>query len=148
MIAYYAPDMLTSDAVMLTKEPLGKEYLPIETEKLASMGFKKAFLDGVSLPLEEASEVNANPLYFQLYKNTKQQKWLQKMDAGKLYVPVMIQKNGAPRKLYKRVKDKLYVMAFLTKEDYDVFNADNRFEGYQPVYADRTEHYVVNGILL
>ena len=71
------------------------------------------------------------------------------MDAGKLLVPIKLQPDGnPPRKLYRRVQDKLYVLAFLTKEDYDRFNEDNRFEGYYPVYADRTEHYVVNGIVL
>lgn len=154
MIAYYAPSILTTETVMLSSTQPTEEYIPVETDTLTSLGFKKAFLDGVPIPLEPASRIFSNPLYFQLYRNTKQKKWLEKIDKGMLYVPIMLQSTQAdslraqPKKLYRKVDGCYYVIAFLTPEDFVSLTKNGDYKGYRLVYADRTEHYVVNGIIL
>lgn len=155
MTAYYLPSMLTGESVMLVSEPATEEYLPVDTGNLGRMGFKKAFLDGVPVPVPADGPVNANRLYFQLYLNTKQQKWLDKIDTGKLFVPVMLpagqdaaKEDMRPRKLYCRQGDGYCAVAFLSPEDFGRFDAEGRYAGYRLVHSDRTEQYMVNGVLL
>lgn len=159
MTAYYLPSVLTGETVMLVSNPVTKEYLPAETENLGCMGFKKAFLDGVPVPLSFNGPINANRLYFQLYLNTKQQKWLDKIDTGKLFVPVALPRrqearsgstaaDTQPRKLYRKSGNGFRVVAFLSPEDFERFDAEGRYKEYRLVHSDRTEQYIVNGILL
>lgn len=154
MIAYYAPSILTNETVMLSSTQPTEEYIPIETSTLTSLGFKKAFLDGAPIPLEPASHIFSNPLYFQLYQNTKQKKWLEKIDKGMLYVPIMLQSTQAdslraqPKKLYRKVDGSYYAIAFLSPEEFTSLAKSGNYKGYQLVHADRTERYVVNGVIL
>lgn len=156
MTAYYLPSMLTGETVMLVSAPATTEYVPIETENLGTFGFKKAFLDGTPIPITANASVNANRLYFQLYLNTKQQKWLDKMDTGRLFVPVALPRQelrqeappARPKKLYRRSGTKLHVVAFLSPEDFARFDTEGRYRDYRLVHADRTEAYVVNGVFL
>lgn len=154
MIAYYAPSILTNETVMLSSSKVTDEYIPVETTTLTSLGFKKAFLDGAPLSLEPATHIFANPLYFQLYQNTKQRKWLEKIDKGMLYVPVMLLSSQAdslraqPKKLYRKLEGRYYAIAFLSPEEFDSFKENETYKGYQLVHADRTEAYAVNGVIL
>lgn len=147
MTAYYLPSVLTGENVMLTAVPATEEYVAVDTGKLAELGFKKACLDGIPIPVTGSGPVNANWLYLQLYANTKQPKWLEKVDTGKLLVPVDLRPGEMPRKLYRKIGGSLYTMAFISEGDFEAF-AKGRYREYRLVQADRTEHYVANGIIL
>ena len=147
MTAYYLPSMLTGDTVMLTASPSSEEYVAIDTEKLASYGFKKAWLDGTPIAIVGPVAHN-NELYLQLYKNTRQQKWLEKIDTGKLLVPIAFRPGEQPKKLFRKIDDKLYTLAFLKREDFASFDTEGKYKDYKLMQADRTEHYVVNGVVL
>lgn len=151
MLAYYLPTILTSEAVTLSSTPSSKEYVEIDTEDLAVYGFKKAFLDGVPVAFPGKEPVRSNELYFQLYRNTTQKKWLEKIDKGRLYVPIILEQtdnNSPPRKLYRRVGNGAYAIAFLSPKDFQEFDEKKRFANYRLVHSDRTETYSVNGILI
>lgn len=148
MTAYYLPSVLTGETVMLVSIPATEEHVAVDTEELAALGFKKACLDGMPIPVKGNGPVNANWLYLQLYINTRQAKWLEKVDTGRLLVPVCLRPGEMPRKLYRKIGGSLYTMAFLSEEDFNVFDMEGRYREYQLVQADRTERYIANGVML
>ena len=151
MLAYYLPTILTNETVMLVSVPPTKEYIEIETEDLSLYGFKKAFLDGTPVMFSEKDPVRSNELFYQLFRNTAQKKWLDKIDKGRLYVPIAMNKTSPetpPRKLYRKVGEMAYAIAFLSPKDFQEFNEDGKFNSYRLVHSDRTETYSVNGTLI
>lgn len=149
MLAYYLPTILTNETVMLVSVPPTKDYVEIETEDLSLYGFKKAFLDGTPVSFPEKDPTRSNELYYQLFLNTKQKKWLEKMDKGRLYIPIALDSpTSPPRKLYRKIGESAYAIAFLSPKDFHKFNEEGRFNGYRLVHSDRTETYSVNSTLI
>jgi len=148
VIAYYLPTMLTTETVMLVSNPPSEDYVAINTEELSTLGFKKACLDGMPIQLTGEKPTKSNGLYLQLYQNTKQQKWLSKIDTGKLYVPIELIPGEPPKRMYRKINGKVYTMAFLNQKDFEHFDKEGKYRKYRLVHSDRTEHYIVNGVIL
>ena len=150
MIAYYLPELLTCETIIMYTEQPSPDYKEIETEKLYELGFKKAVCDGepYNILKNKLKTINGNGLYLQIYKNTRQQKWLSKIDTGKLLIPISLQAKGIPKKLYRKRENKLYTVAFINKQDFLIFNKNQKYNGYRLVQGDRTDHYIVDGIII